>query len=140
MLNIYSNIDPSKLLHKIVYLEDFEKGRVEIIKPDQFIQCAALNMDKGKTFKPHFHLWKESDKDDMTIAQESWHVIKGSVKCIFYDIDNSCLGSWILRKGDTSFSLYGGHNYEVLEDETFVLEYKTGPYLGQELDKAFINE
>jgi hypothetical protein len=33
----------------------------------------------------------------------------------------------------------GGHNYLILEDDTIVYEYKTGPYLGQELDKVFLN-
>ena len=32
----------------------------------------------------------------------------------------------------------GGHNYEILEDDTHVLEYKTGPYFGIEFDKKFI--
>jgi len=43
-----------------------------------------------------------------------------------------------LRPGDASFTLYGGHTYEILEDDTIVYEYKTGPYEGQKLDKTFI--
>jgi hypothetical protein len=27
--------------------------------------------------------------------------------------------------------LYGGHTYQILEDDTIVYEYKTGPYEGQ---------
>ena len=34
----------------------------------------------------------------------------------------------------------GGHTYEILEDDTIVYEYKTGPYKGQENDKVFIDE
>ena len=34
----------------------------------------------------------------------------------------------------------GGHNYEILEENTRVLEYKTGPYYGQKLDKVFVEE
>ena len=44
----------------------------------------------------------------------------------------------ILNVGDASFTLEGGHNYEILEDNTLVYEYKTGPYEGQEFDKIFI--
>ena len=44
----------------------------------------------------------------------------------------------ILNQGDASFTLYGGHNYQILEDDTIVYEYKTGPYEGQKLDKTFI--
>ena len=77
MENIYSKIDPTKLLHVIVRKENLTPGRVEVINKDQFIQCALLNMEKGKTFKPHKHIWKERTRN--VIAQESWIVIQGSV-------------------------------------------------------------
>jgi len=136
MENIYSKIDTNKLLHVIVRKENLTPGRVEIINEDQFIQCALLNMEKGKTFKPHKHIWKERTRN--VIAQESWIVIQGSVKCIFYDIDDQILATPILYPGDASFTLDGGHNYEILENDTLVYEYKTGPYEGQQLDKQFI--
>lgn len=136
MENIYSKIDPAKLLHVIVRKENLTPGRVEVINENQFIQCALLNMEKGKTFKPHKHIWKERTRN--VIAQESWIVIQGSVKCIFYDIDDQILATPILYPGDASFTLEGGHNYEILENDTLVYEYKTGPYEGQQLDKQFI--
>ena len=77
---------------------------------------------------------------DKVIAQESWVVIKGKVKCIFYDINHEILCTPILEAGDCSITLEGGHTYEILEDDTVVYEYKTGPYEGQELDKTFIKE
>jgi len=46
----------------------------------------------------------------------------------------------ILNAGDASFTLEGGHTYEILEDNTIVYEYKTGPYEGQQNDKKFLNE
>ena len=72
------------------------------------------------------------------IAQESWVVIKGSVKCIFYDIDDTIIEEIILEQSDLSMTFRGGHNYEILEDDTVVYEFKTGPYLGIEFDKTFI--
>ena len=137
MERIYSKVDPSKLLHVIVRKEDLTPGRVEVVPEDHFIQCALLNMEKGKTFKPHKHIWKERTRN--VIAQESWIVIQGSVKCIFYDTDDQIVATPILYPGDASFTLEGGHNYEIQEDNTLVYEYKTGPYEGQALDKAFIN-
>ena len=32
----------------------------------------------------------------------------------------------------------GGHNYEILEENTLVYEFKTGPYEGIDKDKVFI--
>ena len=136
MEKIYSNVEPKKLLHIINRLEDIN-NRTEIVPEDNFIQCATLKMEKGKTFKPHKHITKERTYKEQ-IAQESWVVIKGSVKCIFYDIDDTIIATPILKAGDASFTLYGGHTYEILDEDTIVYEYKTGPYEGQSLDKTFI--
>jgi cupin fold WbuC family metalloprotein len=137
MENIYSKIDPNKLLHMVVRKKEITTGRQDIVTEDNFIQCSILNMEKGKTFKPHKHIWKERTRN--VIAQESWVVIQGSVKCIFYDLDDTIIAEPILYPGDASFTLEGGHNYLILEDNTLVYEYKTGPYEGQALDKTFIN-
>ena len=137
MEKIYSKVDPSKLLHLIVRKEEITPGRQDIVPEGNFIQCSILNMEKGKTFRPHKHIWKERTRN--VIAQESWVVIQGSVKCIFYDIDNTIIAEPILYPGDASFTLEGGHNYLILEEDTIVYEYKTGPYEGQALDKTFLD-
>ena len=81
MQKIYSKIEPEKLLHIIVRKDDFKPGRQDIVEENQFIQCSILQMEEGKTFKPHKHIWKERNRN--VIAQESWIVVRGSVKCIF---------------------------------------------------------
>jgi hypothetical protein len=136
MEKIFSKKQPDKLLHVIVRKTDLIPGRTEVISEEHFIQCALLNMERGKTFQPHKHIWKERTRN--VIAQESWIVIQGSVRCTFYDIDDQVIAEPILYSGDASFTLDGGHNYTILENETLVYEYKTGPYEGQELDKTFI--
>jgi cupin fold WbuC family metalloprotein len=136
MEKIFSKVVPEKLLHIVTRKSEVMNGRQNIISENNFIQCSFLKLEEGTTFKPHKHIWKERTRN--VIAQESWVVIQGSVKCIFYDIDNSILTTEILNVGDASFTLEGGHNYEILEDNTLVYEYKTGPYEGQELDKIFI--
>lgn len=138
MDRIYSKIDANKLLHIVVRKSDIVLGRQDIIPEEHYIQCSILNMEKDKTFKPHKHIWKERTRN--VIAQESWIVIQGSVKCIFYDLDDTIIAEPILKPGDASFTLEGGHNYLILEENTLVYEYKTGPYEGQALDKTFINE
>jgi hypothetical protein len=133
---IYSKVEFKLLLHIIMRTEDMTPGRNELVPEENFIQCAALTMPMGRTFKPHKHIWKQRDRQ--VIAQESWVVLKGKVKCIFYDLDDSIIAEVILNEGDASFTLQGGHNYEILEDNTKVLEFKTGPYEGQHNDKKFI--
>jgi cupin fold WbuC family metalloprotein len=136
MIKIFSKVDPSKLLHIVVRKEDILPGRQDVISEDNFLQCSILNMEENKTFRPHKHIWKERTHN--MIAQESWVVIQGKVKCFFYDLDDSIIEEIILNLGDASFTLEGGHNYLTLEDNTLVYEYKTGPYEGQINDKTFI--
>lgn len=136
MEKIYSKIEKGKLLHVINRLSEIQ-GRTEIVPENNFIQCATLRMANGKTFPPHKHILKDRYYPEQ-IAQESWVVIKGSVRCILYDLDDTIIDTPILKAGDASFTLYGGHTYEILEEDTIVYEYKTGPYEGQSLDKMFI--
>tara|TARA_R110002012_G_scaffold110498_2_gene254960 strand:+ start:3696 stop:4106 length:411 start_codon:yes stop_codon:yes gene_type:complete len=136
MEKIYSKIQPEKLLH-IVKRASQTLGRTDIVPPNNFIQCSLLVMEESKTFRPHRHITKERHYTEQ-IAQESWVVIRGRVKCLFYDIDNTLIASPTLEAGDASFTLYGGHTYEILEEGTMVYEYKTGPYEGQALDKEFL--
>ena len=137
MERIYSKID-GRLLHIINRIHEFQ-GRKEVIPEDNFLQCATLRMEKGKTFPPHKHIIKDRHYPKQ-IAQVSWVVIKGKVKCKLYDLDDTIIAEPILESGDASFTLYGGHTYEILEEDTLVYEYKTGPYEGQKLDKTFIDE
>lgn len=138
MEKIYSKVEPTKLLHVINRLDEIN-NRTEVVPEENFIQCATLKMEKGKTFPPHKHITKDRHYTEQ-IAQESWVVIRGSVKCIFYDLDDTIIATPTLYMGDASFTLYGGHTYEILEDDTIVYEYKTGPYEGQALDKTFIKK
>ena len=142
MLKIYSNIEEKKLLHLVRRLSDIENqgtNRIDIIDPANFIQCSSLNMSQNKTFKPHKHIYKIRVYEKQ-ISQESWVVIRGSVRCTFYDIDDTIIAEPTLYAGDASFTLGGGHTYTILEDDTIVYEYKTGPYEGQINDKVFIND
>lgn len=134
MEKIYSKIEPGVLLHLVYRLEEVE-GRTNIAPDEEFLQLASIRMKKGQTFKAHKHIRVEKVT---TIAQESWLVIKGSVECIFYDLDDTVIARPVLYPGDLSMTFRGGHNYLILEEDTIVYEYKTGPYLGQEMDKEFI--
>jgi cupin fold WbuC family metalloprotein len=131
MKNIYSK--SGELLHKINRFVDIT-GRTDISDAKEHLQLATLRLEKGKTFKPHKHIYKQGEPQ--IIAQESWVIISGKVRVYFYDTDNSFIESDILYQGDCSLTYSGGHTYEILADDTVVYEYKTGPYTGIENDKV----
>tara|TARA_B100000212_G_scaffold338730_1_gene315795 strand:+ start:654 stop:1148 length:495 start_codon:yes stop_codon:yes gene_type:complete len=133
---IYSKVEPEKLLHIVCRPSQLTNIRNDVVEEQEYLQLAILNFDKGKTFKPHKHIFKPVPKS--AIAQESWVVMSGKVEVTFYDIDDTIVDKRILETGDLSVTLFGGHNYLILEDNTLVLEYKTGPYYGQANDKVFI--
>ena len=136
MKKIYSRVSPKELLHLIYPLNNNDQTeRVNVAPEDEYLQLAVLKMNKGRTFMPHKHIIKEKITD---IAQESWIVFRGAVECIFYDLDDTIITKEIIRAGDISMTFRGGHNYRIIEDNTIVYEYKTGPYLGVEFDKKFI--
>lgn len=137
MKKIFSKINPDILLHIIIKKENFLDGRQNVIEDNNSLQLSLLKLEKGKTFKPHKHIYLDKIS---SITQESWVVISGSVKAILYDIDDQIISEEILNTGDASITLHGGHNYVILEDDTLVYEYKTGPYMGQKYDKQFIGE
>lgn len=134
-MNIYSRIEPTKVLHIIHRKRDAEKGRKDLVEPDQFIQVATINQPSGKTFAPHRHIMYP--RHEVYITQESWVVVSGLVEVTLYDLDNSILHTDVLEPGDCSVTLEGGHNYKFLQDG-FVYEFKTGPYNGVEQDKTMI--
>jgi hypothetical protein len=144
MKKIYSKTKPGTLLHIVNRLNDPEMedlqekkggGRVDIAPETEFLQVAALQMNAGKTFKAHKHITHKKTTD---IAQESWVVLSGSVNATFYDLDDTVISEELLSAGDLSLTFRGGHNYKAMSPNTFVYEFKTGPYLGQKLDKSFI--
>ena len=138
MKKIYSRVEEGKLLHIINRYYEIE-GRTDVAPPNEFLQLATLKMEKGKTFRPHKHIWKPAAKLEV-IAQESWVVIQGSVKIFMYDLNDKLIGTEIINQGDCSMTFEGGHTYEILEENTVVYEYKTGPYTGVENDKVFLED
>ena len=58
MEKIYSKVEEGKLLHIINRLDEIT-GRTEVVPENNFIQCATLKMENGKTFPPHKHITKD---------------------------------------------------------------------------------
>lgn len=136
MEKIFSIVEPDTICHLVNRLTDIV-DRTDLAADSQFLQCASLRMNQGKTFRPHQHVWKPH-VTSQCIAQESWVVISGRVRCHFYDTNGTLLCERDLAPGDCSMTFQGGHTYTILEDNTVVYEYKTGPYTGQANDKVFL--
>tara|TARA_A100001035_G_C27563140_1_gene399534 strand:- start:46 stop:495 length:450 start_codon:yes stop_codon:yes gene_type:complete len=134
----YSSVEEGVLLHQLFRPVLKEKShRINISPASESMQVSHLSLIKNQTFKAHKHIFFNRS---MPIAQESWVVISGRVRVFYYDLDDNLKASRILKKGDCTITYRGGHNYESLEKDTIVYEFKTGPYLGLEKDKIFLND
>jgi hypothetical protein len=134
---IYSAVDPTVLLLVINRKEDISIERTDLSPGNEYLQCATKQLSKGTTFAPHKHneLIRTTN-----ITQEAWVFLKGRVAARFWDTDDTLIYETELGEGDAAIVFRGGHSFEVLEDDTILYEFKTGPYFGVEKDKTYIEE
>ena len=131
-IDIYSKIDNNILLHIIYKIDKEMQPRIDLTEEDKFLQVSLMKFNNGKTFIPHKHL--NLDRNT-SITHESWVIIKGKVKAILYDIDDTVIHEEILEAGDCSITFVGAHNYLFMEDDSLIYEFKNGPYMGPDLDR-----
>ena len=137
MTHVYSAVDPSIMLLVINRAKEIGTNRADLSPDDQYLQYATKKLTKGTTFAPHRHneLMRTTD-----ITQEAWVFLSGRVAARFWDIDDRLIYETELGAGDAAIVFRGGHSFEVLEDDTILYEFKTGPYFGVEKDKTYIEE
>jgi len=97
-----------------------------------FVQVGIWGYQKGKSLQAHIHNEVRRDSDR---TQEVIYVIQGSAKSTIYTEDEQLLEEVTLEAGDVLILLRGGHGYEILDNDTYILEVKNGPYPGAEVDR-----
>ena len=117
----------------IIYRDkDWVKG-LNFITPDElFVQVGSWWYDKGRKLDSHIH--KEFDRT-ATRTQETIYVKQGSVKVLLFTEEEELFQDYVLHKGDLAVFGYGGHGYEILEDDTQIIESKNGPFISVDKDK-----
>ena len=117
----------------IIYRDkDWVKG-LNFITPDElFVQVGSWWYDKGRKLDSHIH--KEFDRT-ATRTQETIYVKQGSVKVLLFTEKEKFFQDYILYQGDLAVFGYGGHGYEILEDDTQIIESKNGPFISVDKDK-----
>jgi len=135
MTKIYSNVDTTKLILSELKYSDIQDYRTDLSPDEEFLQVSGRRLSKGTLVPAHKHNSIDRKTD---ITQEAWLVLKGKVKGIFYDLDDTILHESILTDGDCIVLYRGGHSLEVLDEGTVFYEIKTGPYYGVDVDKEKI--
>ena len=135
MKRIYSKIEPTKLILSELKRKEISDYRSDLSPSEEYLQISGRKLKKGIKVSAHKHLPIHRTSD---ITQEAWIILEGSIKGTFYDLDDSIIYESILTNGDCIVLYRGGHSLEVLDKDTLLYEFKTGPYLGVEKDKETI--
>ena len=113
-------------------INDAEEGTTFIDSPKEAIQFAVLRGNKGKVFQNHIHKFRPRV---IKRTQESLFVVRGKVKAIIFDEDKNKIDVQIMVAGQFAIFYRGGHGFEILEDDTVIIENKPGDFIGVDEDK-----
>ncbi|MBT7899651.1 MAG: hypothetical protein HN601_01750 [Candidatus Marinimicrobia bacterium] len=122
-----------KILSIVYRDEDWVEGLNFITPNEMFVQVGSWWYQKGKKLDSHVH----NDFERITTrTQEMTYVKKGSMRVLLYDEGQNYLEDYILNEGDLAVFAFGGHGYEILEDNTQIIEAKNGPFIDVKTDKT----
>lgn len=121
-----------EVIARLVKAEDWNEGLGFYSNDEEVIQVGTWHYNNGKQLLKHIH--NEVDRV-VTRTNEVLYVVSGKVKAFVYDLEENLVEELIVNEGDTLILLDCGHGYEIMADNTKVLEIKNGPYLGAETDR-----
>tara|TARA_B100001287_G_C22669354_1_gene524516 strand:- start:486 stop:911 length:426 start_codon:yes stop_codon:yes gene_type:complete len=137
MERFFSKVDKNIILYSLQRKNLIKNSRDDLSPDGECLQVSSKKLKAGQVFKPHRHL---PISRNTLKTQETWIILDGEIRAVFYDIDNSVYREEILKSGDCVVCYNAGHGFEVIEDNTILYEVKNGPYYGLKKDKEGINE
>lgn len=118
----------------IIYRNDDWVEGLNFITPNEmFIQVGSWWYDEGKLLQKHVH--NDFDRT-ASRTQESVYIRKGRMRVRLYTEELEEFKDFVMEEGDLAVFAYGGHGYEILEDNTQIIETKNGPFVDVETDKT----
>jgi hypothetical protein len=124
-----------EVLSLILRDSEWGQGLTFLSQDSDFLQVGTWGYNEGKKLNAHIHL---TEPRTVSYTQEVLFVKKGSVRAYIYSSDEKLIHTTDLSEGDVIVLLKGGHGYEILQDDTKVLEVKNGPYVGATKDRRVI--
>jgi hypothetical protein len=121
-----------EVLARHIPSEAWAEGLGFYSKDEEFIQVGSWQYNTGKSLLRHIHNPVERI---VNRTQEVLYIKKGSIKAQIYSLDEQLISELIIKEGEVLILLNCGHGYEILQDNTQVLEIKNGPYSGADIDR-----
>jgi len=121
------------VLARLIAGDSWEKGLSFYSQDGDFIQLGTWCYDAGRVLQPHIHNTVPRTTER---TQEFVFVRKGRLLTRIFDRHRKPVTEIEMGAGDMLVLLAGGHGYDILEDDTQVIEVKNGPYPGAEADRT----
>ncbi len=121
-----------KIIAKHIPADLWGEGLSFFSDDQDFLQVGTWSYKSGKQLAKHIH---NDVERSVNRTHEVLFVRQGSLRATIYNLNQEEVGNIILSAGDVLILMDCGHGYEILEDNTKVLEIKNGPYLGADIDR-----
>ena len=118
-----------KVIARIIGAEELDGEFKFFTKDDDNLQISRWNHPRGYQCKAHVH-----NIVHKTIGRthEAIFVLQGELLVKFFSLEGEFVTKRMLGASDICYSMDCGHGYEVLTDDCKVVEFKNGPFLGDE--------
>lgn len=126
---IYDGDTALAVIHK---KNEWKEGLDFITENESFIQVGTWWYNKGKNLAMHSH--KEYVRE-AKLTQEIVFVVEGSMIVNILNSKLELIESVELQQGDLAIMLEGAHGYQILDDNTKIVEAKNGPFISVDKDK-----
>lgn len=127
-------LDKGTLIAIVGSVDDMPKGNNFITDNDLPMQVGIMHVDKTALCKNHVHKMRSHQYKAISIE---YHMItKGKVRLSLFRDDKTLIKKMILKPNMFSLLIHGGHGYEILEDDTVMVECKLGQFESVESDKV----
>lgn len=125
-------MDGQTLIAIVGSLQDVPHGLNFMTEPELPMQFATIRRDKGK-IQNHIH--KVQNRQVKSIANEFHMVVAGKAIISLFGYGKNLIDKIMLVPGMFCLLFNGGHGFEIIKDDTLIIEIKNGIYQGQEFDK-----
>jgi hypothetical protein len=131
VIKLHSRVETSLLLATLIRTGALN-SRINFTDDKEILQVSYLNFTKSQRVLRHKHLpvYRETRG-----TAEGWLVLRGKFKAEIFDIDDIHLSNLILKKNDMIILSAGGHSLTSMVNNSRIIEFKNGPYLGDKYDK-----
>jgi hypothetical protein len=131
VIKLYSKRDTNLQIATVIRAGTLN-SRVNFTDDKEILQISYLNFKKNQNVLRHKHLaiYRETKG-----TAEGWLVLRGKFIVDIFDIDDMHLSKLILKKNELIILFAGGHSLTSAVNNSRFIEFKNGPYLGNEYDK-----